>query len=83
MSAIEQALLAVIAAAGGDDATAEEHLHCAQRYARATARRERQIVQIAALVIAGQLERAEGLSREHAVEFPGDSELLAHVSETQ
>jgi hypothetical protein len=83
MTAIEHALLALIAAASGDAATAHEHLDRAQRYARATARRERQIVQIAALVIAGQLERAEGLSREHAVEFPSDTELLAHVSEPQ
>ena len=80
MTAIEHALLALIAAASGDAATAQEHVARAQRYARATARRERQIVQIAALVIAGQLERAEGLSREHAVEFPSDTELLAHVS---
>ena len=80
MTAIQQALLALIAAAGGDAVTAQEHVARAQRDARAAARRERQIVEIAALVIAGQRERAEGLSREHAVEFPGDTELLAHVS---
>jgi hypothetical protein len=80
MTAIEHALLALIAAASGDAATAQEHVAHAQRDARATARRERQIVQIASLVIAGQTERAEGLSRQHAVDFPGDTELLAHVS---
>ena len=81
MTAIEHALLALIAAASGDAKTAQEHVARAQGYARATARRERQIVQIATLVVAGQLARAEGLSREHAAEFPDDSELLAHVSE--
>lgn len=80
MNAIEQVLLALLAAASGDTTTARELVARAQLHARASARRERQIVQIAALVIAGQCERAEGLSREHALEFPGDAELLACVS---
>ena len=53
MSAIEHALLAVMAADDGDAATAEGHISSAQRYARITARRDRQIVEIAALVVAG------------------------------
>jgi hypothetical protein len=43
------------------------------------ARRYRQVVEIAALVVAGDRERAAGLALEHAAEFPGDGELLAHV----
>jgi hypothetical protein len=80
MNAIEHALLAVIAAESGDPRTALEQLSRAQRYARTTARRERQIVQIAALVIAGKRERAAGLTLEHAVDFPEDAELLARVA---
>ena len=80
MTAIEQALLALMAAAGGDaDDCPRTHRPRPAPRPR-SARRERQIVQIAALVIAGRRERAEGLSREHSVEFPGDTELLAHVS---
>jgi hypothetical protein len=80
MNAIEHALFAVMAADRGDTTTALEQLSQAQRHARTTARRERQIVEIAALVIAGQCERAAGLTLEHAVEFPDDAELLARVA---
>ena len=80
MNATEHALLAVMAADSGDTATAREQLSEAQRDARTTARRDRQIVQIAALVVAGQRERAAGLTHEHTVEFPGDAELLALVT---
>jgi hypothetical protein len=80
MSAIEHALLGVMAANGGDTTTALEELSRAQRLARTTARRERQIVQIATLVITGGSERAAGLALEHAAEFPDDAELLARVS---
>jgi hypothetical protein len=80
MNAIEHALLAVMAADGGDRTTARAQLSRAQRYARATARRERQIVQIAALVVDGQRVRAAGLTLEHKAEFPDDAELLACVT---
>lgn len=43
-------------------------------------RRERQVVQIAALIQAGQRERATGLTLEHATEFPDDLGLLARVA---
>jgi hypothetical protein len=78
--AIEQALLAVMAANGGDSGAARGHLSQAQQCARATARRERQIVEIAALVIADDGERAAGLSLEHTAEFPDDADLLARIS---
>jgi hypothetical protein len=79
--AIEHALLAVLAARGGDDVTAAGHISRAQQQSRATARRERQLVEIAALVVTGEKARAAGLALEHIVEFPEDAELLARVSE--
>jgi hypothetical protein len=80
--AIEHALLAVLAARGGDDVTAAGHISRAQQQSRATARRERQLVEIAALVVTGDRDRAAGLALEHIVEFPEDAELLARVSPT-
>jgi hypothetical protein len=81
MSAIDHALLAVMAAEHGDDDAAQVHLSCAQREVRTTARRDRQIVQVAALVVAGKRERAAGLALEHTAEFPDDADLLARVAE--
>lgn len=78
--AIEHALLAVMAARGGDNVTAAGHISRAQQQTRATARRERQVVEIAALVVAGDRDRAVGLALEHTVEFPEDAELLARVA---
>ena len=80
MNATEYALLAVMAAGSGDTTTAAAHLSRAQRHARTTARRERQIVQIAVLVVGGKRERAAGLTLEHTAEFPDDAELLARVA---
>jgi hypothetical protein len=77
--AIEHALLAVMAARGGDATTAAGHIACAQQEMRATARRERQVVEIAALVVVGDRDRAVGLTLEHTVEFPGDTELLTRI----
>jgi hypothetical protein len=81
-SAIEDALLAVLAAHGGDDVTAADHIAHAQQQTRTTARRERQLVEIAALVVTGDRDRAGGLALEHVVQFPDDAELLARVSPT-
>jgi hypothetical protein len=80
MSAVEQALLAVMAAQDGDRVTAEGYISCAQQQTRVTARRERQVVAIAAMVVAGDRERAAGLALEHTTEFPGDAELLVRVA---
>ncbi len=80
MNAIEHALIALMAANGGDSAAAQEHISHAQQYARTTARRERQIVEIAALVIAKNGARAAGLTLEHTAEFPDDADLLARVA---
>jgi hypothetical protein len=80
MNAIEHALLAVMAASNGDTCTAQGHLSRAHQHARATARRERQFVEIAALIIAGDGARAAGLAFEHTAEFPEDADLLARIS---
>ena len=77
---IAHALLAVMAADDGDDAPRPRRTSPdAQRHARATARRDRQVVEIAALVVAGRRERAAGLALEHTSEFPDDADLLARV----
>jgi hypothetical protein len=80
MSALAHARRAVSAWAGGDPARAERHLARARAEARTARRRERQIVEIVALALAGNSQRAAGLALEHAVAFPDDAELLAPVS---
>ena len=78
--AIEHALLAVLAARAGDMVTAADHIAHAQQQTRTTTRRERQLVEIAALVVTGDIDRAGGLAFEHVVQFPDDAELLARIS---
>ena len=80
MSAIEHALLAVLAADSGDTVTAQGHIAQAQQQTRTTARRQRQVVEIAALAVTGQAIRAAGLALEHAREFPSDAELLTRLA---
>jgi hypothetical protein len=80
MSAIASALLAAVAMEDGDAAGARAHLSGAQRAARASARRDRQIVEIAALVVTGDRGRAAGLAVEHAAEFPEDAAVLARIA---
>jgi hypothetical protein len=46
----------------------------------ATARRDRQIVEITALVARGDAARAEGLALEHIAEFPADAPRLDQVT---
>ena len=77
MSAITFAVLAVFARELGDHAAAGQHLEAAQRHSRKAARRERQLVEIASLIVADEHERARGLAFEHTSEFPSDDELLA------
>jgi hypothetical protein len=80
INAIEQALLAVMAADNGDGADAQRYISRAQGRARASARRERQIVEIAALVVLNDEDRAAGLALEHLAEFPDDADLLGRIS---
>ena len=81
MDPTTHALLALRAVDDGDTATAEAHLATAQRQARSGARRDRQIVEIASLVVAGRRTRAAGLAVVHTAEFPADGALLASVAE--
>ena len=81
MHPITQALLAIMAADDGDAVAAQAHVTTAQRHARTTARRDRQIVEIAALVVAGSRTRAAGLALEHTAEFPEDVDLLVRVAD--
>jgi hypothetical protein len=48
--------------------------------ARTATRRHRQVAEIASLMAAGKLERAEGLALIHAAEFPDDAELLSRLT---
>ena len=80
MAAITYALLAIAAADNGDAAGALAHLATAQRHSRATARRVRQVLEIAALVVAEHRERASGLALMHAAEFPADADTLAAIT---
>jgi hypothetical protein len=80
MNAIAYVLLAVMATDHGDTAAAQAHIASAQRIARATARRHRQVVEIAGLVVTGDSERAAGLAVVHTTEFPDDADLLARVT---
>ena len=80
MDAIEHALLAVMAADAGDTAAAQTHISTARQQSRTTARRHRQVVEIATLIISGHRTRAAGLALIHTAEFPDDCELLARVT---
>ncbi len=80
MNPATQAMLAVSAAGDGDVTAAQAHLSAARQRARSTSRRDRQIVQIAALVVAGHRTRAAGLALEHNVQFPDDAGLLARMA---
>jgi hypothetical protein len=72
--ALAQAAIAI--AAGGDRSAAVAQLDHARSVARTHARRERQLVEIAAAVVDGDVHRAAGLAAEHRHEFPGDARLL-------
>ncbi len=80
MNAIAHALMAVMAADAGDGAAAQAHISTAQQQSRTTARRHRQVVEIAALIVAGDRVRSAGLALVHTAEFPDDGDLLARVT---
>ncbi len=82
MNAVALALQAVMAFQGGDVAGAREHIVDARCEARTATRRDRQIVEIASLVIAGGRSRAVGLAQMHTTEFPDDAKMLALIGET-
>jgi hypothetical protein len=76
---IELALLAVMATVAGDADAALTNIAAAQRQSRSSARRHRQVVEIAALVVARRGQRAGDLALVHVAEFPGDAALLAQL----
>jgi hypothetical protein len=76
MSAIEQAMRALLASDAGDTEAAQHLISVARCRARSQARRSRQLVEIASLIVAGNRGRAAGLAVEHTAEFPDDDALL-------
>jgi len=80
---IDHALLAVVACGARDTAAADRHLAAARLQSHAAARRDRQVIEIASLVIAGTHERAAGLAFMHAAEFPHDAELLSRIIDSE
>lgn len=80
MNPIAEASLAVTASMAGNTAGAHDHLAAARRGAQACARRHRQVVEIAGLVVSGARERAEGLALVHVAEFPEDADLLTRLT---
>ena len=77
---ISCALLALAAMREGNDAEAHACIARAQRLGRTCPRRDRQIVEIAASVVAGKAERGAGLALVHVAEFPHDAGLLARMT---
>jgi hypothetical protein len=82
MNPIADALLAVMASISGDTSEAQMRLAEARRQAQTAARRHRQVVEIAALLVGGASDRAEGLAIIHTAEFPRDTELLVRMTGT-
>lgn len=80
MRATEHALLAMLALDAGDADSAQRHLAVAREQRRASARRDRQVVEIASLVVRGDRGRAAGLALEHVVDFPNDRALLEQLT---
>jgi hypothetical protein len=76
MTPSHRALLAVAAARAGQTEAARDHLTGAGRPA---CRRDRQILEIATLVVAGERERAAGLALEHLAAFPDDEAVVARM----
>jgi hypothetical protein len=82
MNAVAHALLAVLASGRGDQPCAHALIKAAEQEARDTARRDRQLVEIAASVVAGDLSRAKGLAVEHEAQFMLDAQLVACLTGT-
>ena len=80
MDPTADALLAVLASNAGETTTAHDHLDAARRHSQTSARRHRQVVEIAGLIVSGARERAEGLALLHVAEFPSDADLLAQMA---
>jgi hypothetical protein len=62
----------------GQEASAQTFAQAAKVAVRHRPRKDRQQVQVVALAVIGDLDRASGLASEHLAEFPGD-ELIHQV----
>jgi cellobiose-specific phosphotransferase system component IIA len=80
MEPVTHAVLAMLTARSDDHDAARRHLDAARDQIRSAARRDRQLVEIAALVVAGEWRRACDLATEHVADHPGDSSLLASMT---
>ena len=80
MDPIEDALLAVRACIAGEPREAEQHLEAARQHCCAAARRHRQLVEIAGLVIAGAHDRARGLALVHVADYPHDRAVVERMT---
>ena len=65
----------MVSARQGDSTGAAEHLRAAPAVGRSRTRRDRQLLQIAALIVAGDMQRAAGLALEHVAAFPHDADV--------
>ena len=74
-TSIDAAHRAVASARAGDVAEAAEQIRRAQAAGQSSTRRDRQLLEIAALIIVGNTQRAAGLALEHAAAFPADADL--------
>ena|SRR5947209_607126 len=76
--AVAFAALAVAAASHELDSERDASIACALAEVHGTTRRERQHVEIVALVLSGDISRAGALRAAHLAEFPLDS-LIGHL----
>ena len=79
--AVALAALAVDAHSRGRKSEGDEAIALSLARMQGTTRRERQHVEIVALVLRGDIDRARALGAAHLAEFPRDS-LIAHLVET-
>src|SRR5262245_48366040 len=80
MNPIDEALRAVMASTSGNPTDAQHHLELARQCSRVCARRHRQLVEIAGLIVDRNIQRANGLALVHATEFPQDAELVDRLA---
>ena len=80
MDPIADALLAVMASIAGDTTGALDTSRPLSTHVRTAARRHRQVVEIAGLLVAGADDRADGLAVLHRTEFDEDTLLVARMT---
>src|SRR4051812_11808044 len=78
--AVALAALAIDAKGRGLDPEGDQLIAVALAHAHGTTRRERQHVEVVALVLRGHIDRARALGAAHLAEFPLDS-LIVHLLE--